>query len=1400
MKTRKPFPFSKLIARLGTVVVLLCFVAPLPVYTATTLSFAIAVKYTVGNGPSMVIVADFNGDGKLDLTTANSGSNSVSLLLGNGDGTFQSASSFPLGISPISLVSGDFNGDGKPDLATANATASNVSILLGNGSGGFGTPTNFPTGSLPYSIAAGDFNGDSKLDLATANSGDNSVSLLIGDGTGNFGAPVAYPVGSNPQMVKVADFNGDSKPDLATVNYNSNNLSILLNNGSGGFTTAVNYNVGSSPTQLTIADFNGDGTPDVATANFGSATASLLLNNGSGGFGTPTTYAGSLTALAVGDFNQDSKPDLVTTNLYSTNLTILPNNGAGGFGNVTSFPVGANPYAVAVGDFNGDNKPDIVTANNSANNLSVILNTTLAPSATISSNAGTPQSTPVNTTFSVQFKVLVKDLANNPLSGVSVIFSAPVSGPGGTFVGFGTTVIVATDANGIATAPTFTANCQVGSYRVSADVSGAATPAYFYLTNTAGSPASILTSAGANQSAVHNTDFAAAMKALVRDSCGNPVSGVSVNFAAPTSGASGTFSGGGTSATVTTDASGIASAPAFTANGTLGSYTVKATVVGFPVAGTANFNQTNKAGSPTSLTINTGTPQSTPVGTSFSTALVVSVQDSGGYPVSGVTVNFAAPTTGPSGTFSGWGSSANVTTDSNGLATAPAFTANCQAGNYTVKATVSGIVTSANFSLSNTPGSPSNIIVKSGSDQRTLINTAFVDPLKAFVKDSCGNPLSNLTVNFVAPASGTSGTFSGGSTSTTATTDASGIVTAPTFTANSTSGTYNVTATIVGFPVAGTATFKLTNLPTNIGSITPAAYQANPAHTGALSLPNFAPALKQKWSVDLNGTIDQAIVAENKVFVTARSGGYNPLRLYAIDIATGTIAWGPVTNIGNSFYAVGLAYENGKVFVMNDAIFWAFDAASGNLLWYIRQPLSQLWSFGPPTALNGIIYNSGTGSGGVNAVRQSDGVQIWSVGSADGGNTTPAVTDDGVYVANGCIYKYNPLTGAVMWSYVTNCPSGSTTPVVYNNRVYITAASGSGLVLDANTGALLSGTVRGATPAFSNGVGYYVYNGSLQARNATTDVPLWSANVAGQTLSTPTLVINGYAYVGSNSATGDIYGFDVSNGSQVWHGSTGSSISGALAAGDGVLVAPAGTKLAAFDPTGPIAGYSSNPAPGSVTVGSSPLGIAISKPITISETGTADLTVSNPLLAGSNSADFAIRGVTFPFTITDGGPSQSLTVNCTPSRSGLRTATLSLNTNDPTKATVTYNLSCTGTTVVINPGDDGSGTTPGTLSYYFVNDRVSSGQTISFALTTGTTITITGQLPPVPVGITVDGGSCNGGIPAITLDGTQALTAINGLKLSGATALKNLKITGFKGPQLITNSSGNHLKCVVAHK
>jgi uncharacterized protein YfaP (DUF2135 family) len=361
-------------------------------------TFPTRQDFATAYAPWSLTTGDFRGDGKADIVATvfvGTFGDVVSVLLGNGNGTFQPHVDYATGAYPYAVVVGDFNHDDKADLATANEQGASVSILLGNGDGTFQPHMDYPTGGTPYSIAAGDFNGDGKLDLVTAIAYPDAVAVLLGNGDGTFQPPVSYAAEGEPDSVAVGDFNGDHKLDLAVANYcgsdphcqSAGSVSIFLGNGDGTFQPQVPYNTEFKPTSVVTADLNNDGKLDLAVANAQSNTVSILLGNGDGTFQPQVSYATGTApySIAVGDFNGDGKPDVATANCGAFNcappsnagtVSLLIGNGDGTFQPHVDFSVGSETRSIAVADFNGDGKTDLATVNNQSATVSVLLNTT----------------------------------------------------------------------------------------------------------------------------------------------------------------------------------------------------------------------------------------------------------------------------------------------------------------------------------------------------------------------------------------------------------------------------------------------------------------------------------------------------------------------------------------------------------------------------------------------------------------------------------------------------------------------------------------------------------------------------------------------------------------------------------------------------------------------------------------------------------------------------------------------------------------------------------------------------------------------------------------------------------------------------------------------------------------
>jgi hypothetical protein len=368
------------------------------------LKFANAKIYNSGTFENdFVAVGDLNGDGHPDVVVvaANASPSILGVLLGKGDGTFNAPVTYVAGgNSSSAVVIGDVNGDGFLDLVVANESASNssgegdVSVLLGNGNGTFQPAVNYDSGgSDATALAIADVNGDKHPDIVVVNrcdsecTGNGTVGVLLNDGKGSFLAPILYSSGALlPDSVAVGDFTGDGKPDIVVAhkcaadgecNTSNGSLGVLLNNGDGTFKAPVVYGSGGYLYALAVAvaDMNGDGKLDLIVGNWCESIAvcggftptggvSVLLGNGNGTFQLPVAYAagtGNAASIAVGDANGDGHPDVLVNGAEDEDVYILLGNGDG----TLQAPVGfasdvQTTVAVALEDLNGDGRPDVV--------------------------------------------------------------------------------------------------------------------------------------------------------------------------------------------------------------------------------------------------------------------------------------------------------------------------------------------------------------------------------------------------------------------------------------------------------------------------------------------------------------------------------------------------------------------------------------------------------------------------------------------------------------------------------------------------------------------------------------------------------------------------------------------------------------------------------------------------------------------------------------------------------------------------------------------------------------------------------------------------------------------------------------------------------------------------------
>jgi hypothetical protein len=345
-------------------------------------SFDAKTDFEAGFGAAAIACGDLDNDGRLDLAVANQGSETVSVLLGLGAGTFAPHVDFATG--PASSVAiGDLNGDGRADLVVANVTGS-VSILLGIGAGTFAPRVDLSAAVCPMSVAIGDLNADGSLDLAVTYIYPGGVSIFLGNGDGTFRARTNYRTGADASSVAIGDFNADGRPDLAVANFASHTISVLPGNGDGTFGARVDLLDRWGPGAVVIADVNTDGNADLVVANEtmlpdrwqegGWANGSVLLGHGDGSFGPSADFETGMmpTLPAVGDLNRDGRPDVVVPNSFSPGtVSVLLGNGDGSFGRKNEFDTGVGPVAMGLGDLDADGKVDVVTANGGSTSKSV---------------------------------------------------------------------------------------------------------------------------------------------------------------------------------------------------------------------------------------------------------------------------------------------------------------------------------------------------------------------------------------------------------------------------------------------------------------------------------------------------------------------------------------------------------------------------------------------------------------------------------------------------------------------------------------------------------------------------------------------------------------------------------------------------------------------------------------------------------------------------------------------------------------------------------------------------------------------------------------------------------------------------------------------------------------------
>jgi len=383
--------------RIGLATLFAALAAPAAAQAAATFVQE-GLPYATGAAPYGVIARDFNGDGLPDVATINGTASNLSVYLRQPTGGFtqQANSPFATGGGADFGDTADFNADGLPDIAVANYVDSTVSLLLGQGGGTFASGGTLGVSARTLSVASGDFNGDGRPDLA-ATTENGLVTIFLRTAAGGF-TSTTYGANPGPRNLSVGDLDGDGDQDLAIANESAGGVTVLLNNGAGAFSDGGFTVTGTTTADTAIADFNGDGRADIAASNAGSSTVSVLLRNAQNtGFDAPVSTpvpAGPL-GLVAGDFDANGRADVAVASNTAGTVTIL----SGGTSAETPIAV-TRAYGIAAADFNRDGKTDLAVSGDTQDTFSVLLNTTPSsqpPAPTPTPTPPAPTPTPVAT-------------------------------------------------------------------------------------------------------------------------------------------------------------------------------------------------------------------------------------------------------------------------------------------------------------------------------------------------------------------------------------------------------------------------------------------------------------------------------------------------------------------------------------------------------------------------------------------------------------------------------------------------------------------------------------------------------------------------------------------------------------------------------------------------------------------------------------------------------------------------------------------------------------------------------------------------------------------------------------------------------------------------------------------
>ncbi len=563
----------------------------------------------------------------------------------------------------------------------------------------------------------------------------------------------------------------------------------------------------------------------------------------------------------------------------------------------------------------------------------------------------------------------------------------------------------------------------------------------------------------------------------------------------------------------------------------------------------------------------------------------------------------------------------------------------------------------------------------------------------------------------------------------------------------------------------------LTAIAAQAGGDEAPSYQVDQAHTGGQPTDGVRAPLGIVWSRDLGGAVSYPLIEGGRAYVTVADTGTNGSRLFALDLATGAVVWGPI-ELGGFTNFSGAAYDGGRIFTVNyQGLLTAFDANTGAQAWSVQ--LTGQSSFTTqPTAYQGTVYLSGAGSGGtLYAVSEASGTVIWTAPVLNGDHSSPAVSASGVYVSYACdqAYDFNPATGALNWHHTSNCEGGGgRTVALYGGRVYTRDFNSGNLILDAQTGAQVGTfpiTVPYGytipTPAFAGSMGYFFDSALLHGVNLSTGNTVWTFGGDGHLSSAP-IVAGAYVYIGSTG--GNLYALDPATGALVGTINVGSGIAfpdeqdamqlAGLSAGEGYLVVPAGNRLVTLTDAVKLT-------PSSLTFPSQLVGTTSpSEQVTVTNYSAATVTLS-PITA---TGDFS-ESSSCPASLA-ASASCAVQVAFTPSAAGPRSGVLSVpETGYATPQTVALSgtgVSATLDHIVVTPAQ--ATITAGGSQAFKVEGYNSAGYDLG-DLTASAGFSIQDST-----------GSCTGATCSDTVAGAHTVVAVVGGK--SATAL----VTVVPGP------------------